>query len=96
MSEKEKPVAHRELLEGIVTGMAEAPDREADPHTKVEVKEAVAKGLERFADHELYDIVQRLGNREPHCEVSPFVHTLSNLDQFYLRPAPPLASEVPK
>lgn len=87
MSDKPKTLAIRELLVGIIDGMAKASDREADPHVKVEIRAAIEKGLDSFKDHELYDMVQRIGNREPHCEVSPFVHTLCNLDRFYQRPS---------
>lgn len=81
-----KTLAARELLEQIVTWIAAAPDREADPHTTVEVHEAMKRGLGKYTPSELYDIVQRIGDRETHCEVSPFVHTLCNLNRFYTRP----------
>ncbi len=83
-----KSVAHRDLLEGILRGIVEAPTREADPHVRVEAIEALPK-LETLSDAELFDIIQRVGDAEPHCEVSPFMHTLCNLTPFYERPASP-------
>lgn len=81
-----KTLAARELLEQIITWIVAAPDREADPHTTEESRKATERGLDKFTSSELYDIVQRIGDREAHCEVSPFVHTLCNLNRFYIRP----------
>ena len=76
----------REMLLMIIGYIDTCPPRDADPHTRVEAREAIARGLESLTDAELYDLVQRFGDREPHCEVHPFMHTLCNLKRFYERP----------
>lgn len=63
----------------------EGPKVEAEPHVRAEAREALTK-LDTLTDGELYDIVQRAGDAEVHCEVSPFLHTLCDLRGHYVRP----------
>lgn len=88
LTKPEKLVAGRRFLETVIReGIIGAPPRSADTHVRVEARAAVERGLERFSDAQLYDIVQRAGDAEPHCEVDTFFHALCNLKPFYTRPA---------
>lgn len=75
----------RECLEFIVESIANAPEREAEPHVRDEAKEALASGLIYLSDMQLFYLIQRVGDREVHCEISPFMRALCNLKQFYSR-----------
>jgi len=77
----------RGLLVSIIEGIDTLPTRDADPHVRREAREALARGLDKFSDAELFDIIQRAGDAEVDCEVSPFFHTLCNLKLFYQRPS---------
>ena len=71
------------------------PKIEAEPHVRDETRFALGH-LDDLSDADLYDIVQRAGDAEVHCEVSPFFHTLCNLRPYYVRPGDVVVAQDPQ
>jgi hypothetical protein len=80
----EKKVAARSILESVLNGIVTSPSTQIDPQLQREAIEAT-KNLAERTDAELFDIIQRVGDRGS-GEVSSFVHVLCNLKRFYVRP----------